>query len=141
MYAGYVFVCSTESLGDCLRRKVFSCSGEAAEAARGLAGGSVVFLFNADSDTLVGPFTAVGSARSGLEPGAWTEVLDNPGVSENIGVEWEELHQIGNAREEFPLLKDLKTCKLSRLQLQDLLDALKKGALFSVPRGSARKRR
>jgi hypothetical protein len=139
MYAGYVFACGADALGDCVRRRVFSCSGEAAEDVRDLALGSMVFLFDVDSDTLVGPFTAAGSVGRGMEPGAWTESVDELSFSGNFKVTWEELHKVENARERFPFLRDRKNCRLSRLQVQDLLDALKKGNLFRVTQGSRRK--
>jgi len=139
-YIGYVFVCGAEALGDCVRQRVFSCSSEAVEDVRDLALGSLVFLFDASSDTLVGPFTAAGSFESGMEPGAWTESIDENSFSGNFRVTWEELHKIQNAAVRFPFLRERKNCRLSRLQVQDLLDALKGGELFRATQGSRRKR-
>jgi len=139
MYAGYVFACGGETLGDCVRRRVFSCSAEVVEDVGDLALGSMVFLFDVGSDTLVGPFTAAGSAGRGMQPGAWTESIDESSFSGNFKVTWEELHKIENAGEQFPFLKDRRNCRLSRLQVQDLLDALKKGDLFRATQGARRK--
>jgi len=139
MYAGYVFACGADTLGNCVRRRVFSCSGEVAEDVRDLALGSIVFLFDVDSDTLVGPFTAAGPGRRGMEPGAWTESVDELSFSGNFKVTWEELHKIENARERFPFLRDRKNCRLSQLQVEDLLDALKEGDLFRVTQSPRRK--
>jgi hypothetical protein len=140
MYAGYVFVCGADALGDCVRRRVFSCSGEAVEDVRDLALGSMVFLFDVGSDILVGPFTVAGSFESGMEPGAWTESVDESSFSGNFRVTWEELHKIESAAERFAFLRDRKNCRLTRLQVQDLLDALKKGDLFRAFKGSRGKR-
>lgn len=91
----------------------------------------MVFLFNADSQTLVGPFTALESDRPDLEPGAWKETVNNHSISTNINVEWEELHEIKDAQEKFPFLKS-QACKLTHFQTQDLLNALKEASLFKI---------
>jgi len=49
------------------------------------------------------------------------------------------LHELKNAQDVFPFLKDINTCKLSRLQTQDLLNALKEAPLFNIKQGSVRK--
>jgi hypothetical protein len=125
MYAGYVFLCNNTSLKECLRQKRLSCPSEK-RISQDIGINSVVFLFNEDSNTLVGPFTAVGSAEIGLEPGTWTEEISRHSLSGNIMVEWEELHEMRDAQLKFPFLKDKETCKLSNFQTQDLLNTLKK---------------
>jgi hypothetical protein len=129
MYAGYVFFCNSASLKECLKQKRLSCQVEKS-ISQEIGADSVVFLFNEDSNTLVGPFTAEGSARADLEPGTWAEEVDAHDLSENIRVEWEELHEMKDAQLKFPFLKDQRTCKLSQFQTNDLLDALKKQPLF-----------
>jgi hypothetical protein len=141
MYVGYVFVCSKESLHDCLRQKLFACSGETIKNVEEVGVGSVVFLFNTDSKTLIGPFTASGLRRTGLEPGTWKEVTDEHSVSENIRVKWENLHELRNAQDRFPFLKDIKACKLSQFQTQDMLNALDEAPLFSMKQSSNPERR
>jgi hypothetical protein len=141
VYVGYVFRCSAESLGACLRSKVFSCSGEDVEAAHDVAAGSTVFLLDERSDRLVGPFTVAESARTSLESGAWVEGMDERSFSLNFRVEWEELHDVNHARERFPFLKNFETCSLSRLQIRDLLDGLKKGKPLSGTRDSSPSRK
>jgi hypothetical protein len=136
MYVGYVFLCSADSLTDCLKHKLFTCSGENVKVVREIEAGSIVFLLNMDSNTLVGPFTAAASTRIGLEPGGWTEVTDDRNKV-SIRVQREELHEMKNALDKFPFLKDINTCKLSHFQTQDLLNALKEGPLFSMKQGSA----
>jgi hypothetical protein len=86
--------------------------------------GSIVFLLNMGSNTLVGPFTAAGHSGTGLKPGGWREVTDTR-TNAGIRVEWEKLHELKNAQDMFPFLKDINTCKLSHFQTQDLLNALK----------------
>lgn len=130
MNQGYVFPCAGKSLENCVRSRLFTCSGEAASDVRP---GYLVFFLNTDSDTLVGPFTASGSSKKGPEPGAWTEVVDPHTFSGNFRVEWEELHEMKYARGKFPYLKDLTACKLSSLQVEDLINALKKAPLFHQP--------
>jgi hypothetical protein len=137
MYAGHVFLCASESISDCLKHKRFTCSGEGVQVVREMEAGSVVFLLNMDSGTLVGPFTASGSAGTGLEPGGWREVTDAKNKT-SIAVEWEELHEMKNAQERFPFLKDINTCRLSHFQTQDLMNALKEAPPVNLKQGSAR---
>ena len=134
MYAGYVFLCESESLKDCLRHKQFTCSGENVQIVQEMDVGSIVFLFNTDSDKLVGPFTAAGPS-TGLEPGGWREFTDTR-TNASISVEWENLHELKNAQEKFPFLKDINICKLSHFQTQDLLNALKEAPSFNLKKSS-----
>src|SRR5271157_5667848 len=130
MYGGHVFLCDAGSLKDCMRHKLFVCSGENVTAVRELEVGSIVFLFNMKSDTLVGPFTATGSTGAGLDCGSWKEVTDAKDKF-SIRVEWEGLHELKNAQGKFPFLGDINTCKLTHFQTQDLMNALKEApALF-----------
>ena len=91
-----------------------------------------------DSNTLVGPFTAVGSSGTGLKPGGWREVTDTR-TNAGIRVEWEDLHELKNAQDMFPFLKDINIYKLSHFQTQDLLNALKEAPSFNIKQGSLRK--
>lgn len=125
MYAGYVFLCNTASVQQCVKRKQFTCSAAAAETADDIGDGSLVFLFNKETNTLVGPFTAVGSLKAGLEEGAWVEKVQEASLSEDFKVEWEKLHELNNAAERFDFLKDLKDCRLDQFQTKDVLTALK----------------
>jgi len=141
MYFGYVFLCNRESLKDCMRQKLFRCSEESTKTIHEVAAGSVVFLLNPDSNTLIGPFTAADSNRTGLEPGTWNEVTDTHLLSENIKVEWEDLHEMKNAQDKFPFLKNIKTCKLSTFQTQDMLTALSQAPSLSTKQSSTPKSR
>jgi len=138
MYVGHVFLCDADALKDCVKRRLFTCSGDNVQVVREMEVGSIVFLLNMVSNTLVGPFTAAGHSRIGLKPGGWREVVDTR-TNAGIRVEWENLHELKNAQDAFPFLKDINTCKLSRLQTQDLLNALKEAPLFNMKQGSVRK--
>ncbi len=131
MYVGYVFLCSADSVAGCLKHKLFTCSGENVKIVREMEAGSIVFLLNADSNTLVGPFTAASSTKAGIEPGGWKEVIDDRNKS-SIRVEWEQLHEMKNAQDRFQFLKDIDTCKLSHFQTQELLNALKEAPLHTL---------
>jgi hypothetical protein len=125
MYVGYVFVCNSASLKDCVKNKRYSCSEEQVNVAQEIETDAVVFLYVSESNTLIGPFTVVGEKRASLQPGTWTSSIDQSSISGNIKVEWEDLHELKNAQEKFSFLKDLSTCTLSQSQIQELLDALK----------------
>src|SRR5208337_3886925 len=103
MYEGHVFLCDASSVNDCVKRKLFTCTGENVQIVSKMEVGSIVFLHNMDSNTLVGPFTATGSSETGLKPGAWTEVTETQ-TNAGIRVEWEDLHELKNAQDMFPFL-------------------------------------
>lgn len=125
MYVGYVFVCNSASLKDCVKNKRYSCSGEQVNIAQEIETDAVVFLHVSESNTLIGPFTVVDEKRTNLQPGTWNSSIDRSSISGNIKVEWEDLHELKNAQEKFPFLKDLSTCSLTQSQIQEMLDALK----------------
>ena len=129
MYAGYVFLCDDSTLKECLERKLFSCSADP-EVAQDIEEDSVVFFFNEDSGSLLGPFTAVGSGEMHFEPGTWVEKLDEQDLSGNFRVEWEQLHELKVTDMKFPFLKDKKVCKLTNSETQHLLDELKNAPPF-----------
>jgi hypothetical protein len=90
--------------------------------------GAIVFLLNKDTNKLIGPFTVTGSLHNPLEPGTWASIIDKSSFSENVKLEWEELHALENAQERLPYLKNVTSCRLSPLQIQDLLNVLKQAA-------------
>jgi hypothetical protein len=57
--------------------------------------------------------------------------VDEHSFSENIKVEWERLHELKNATDKIPFLKDKKECGLSALQTQELLSTLKSAPLYA----------
>lgn len=131
MYVGHVFLCDASSVKDCVKRRLFTCTGENVQIVSEMEVGSIVFLLNLDSNTLVGPFTVAGTSGTGLKPGGWREVTDTR-TNAGIRVEWEDLHELKNAQDMFPFLKDINVCKLSHFQTQDLLNALKEAPSFNM---------
>lgn len=130
MQTGYVFLCSDASMTECMRNKRFSCSGKQVKVAQELKIDTVVFLLNAETGTLRGPFTVVQEPED-LEKGTWYSSMDEHSFSENIKVEWERLHELKNATDKIPFLKDTKKCALSALQTQELLTELRNAPLYS----------
>jgi hypothetical protein len=128
MNFGYVFICNSASFRECLRNKAFSCSTETVNVAEDIEIGAIVFLLNKDTNKLIGPFTVTGSLHNPLEPGTWASTIDKSSFSENVKLEWEELHALENAQERLPFLKNVASCRLSPLQIQDLLNVLKQAA-------------
>jgi len=126
MYEGYVFFCDKSSLQQCLSQKRYACVGEKAKPAK-LKEGSVIFLFNAEDKSLLGPFTTLSEGDE-LDAGAWVEQVNEKNMPyEDIKVTWEDLHIIQDAPEKLPFLNDPKTCKLSTRQTQRILDFLIEG--------------
>ena len=93
---------------------------------------AVVFLYVSEADTLIGPFTVVDEPNENLQPGTWTSSIDRRNVSENIKVEWEELHELKNAQEKLSFLKEANTCSLKQSQIQEMLDTLKEAPLMKT---------
>jgi hypothetical protein len=125
MYVGYIFVCNSASLKSCISNKRYTCSEEQLNIAQEIETDAVVFLHVSEDDTLIGPFTVTNEKTNNLEPGTWTSSIDRSSLSENIKVEWEELHELKNAQKKLSFLKDLNTCSLTQSQIQEMLDALK----------------
>jgi hypothetical protein len=130
MQTGYVFLCSNASMTECMRNKRFSCSGKQVKVAQELEVDTVIFLLNDETKTLLGPFTVVQGPED-LEKGTWYSSVDEHSFSENIKVEWERLHELKNATDKIPFLKDTKECALSGLQTQELLSTLKDAPLYA----------
>ena len=132
MYVGYVFVCNSSSLKNCVKNKKYVCSGEQVDVAQDIETDAVVFLYVSEADTLIGPFTVVDDPSADLQPGTWTSSIDKRNVSENIKVEWEELHELKNAQEKLSFLKEANTCSLKQSQIQEMLDTLKEAPLMKT---------
>jgi hypothetical protein len=130
MYVGYIFICNSTSLKNCVKNRRYTCSGEQVNVAREVETGAVVFLYIIDSDKLIGPFTVVDEKRTHLQPGTWTSSIDKSSLSGNIKVEWEQLHELKNAQEKFSFLKDLNRCTLSHFQIRELIDALNESPIL-----------
>ena len=130
MYDGYIFLCSKESQQQCLSNKHYTCAdGKTKPTEEQIKIGSIVFLYNIDDKSLLGPFTALPEGDE-LDAGAWAMDVDTHIPSEDLKVTWEDLHIIQNAPEKLQFLNDPKTCKLTSMQTQRTLDMLKQGELY-----------
>ena len=130
MYDGYIFFCNEKSKQQCLSNKRYTCAdGTTKPSEEQIKIGSIVFLYNIDDKSLLGPFTALPEGDE-LDAGAWAMDVDVHIPSEDLKVTWEDLHLIQNAPEKLPFLNDPKTCKLTSLQTQRTLDVLKQGELY-----------
>ncbi len=115
---------------ECMRNKRFSCSGKQVKAYKELEMNTIIFLFNNETDTLLGPFTVVQGPED-LEKGTWYSSVEENSFSENIKVEWERLHELKNATDKITFLKETKECALTDLQTQELLSTLKEASLYT----------
>lgn len=130
MYDGYIFFCNKTSLQQCLSSKLYTCADEKTKPKEEeIKAGSIIFLFNVEDKSLLGPFTAMREEDE-LDAGAWAMDVDTHIPSEDLKVSWEDLHIIKNAPETLQFLKDPKTCKLTTMQTQRALDLLKQGELY-----------
>lgn len=125
MYSGYVLFCNKTSQQQCLSRKLYTCADQKTKPTDKINPGTIVFLFNMDDKTLLGPFTALEEGGEALDAGAWAMNVDEHIPSEDIKVTWEELHIIDNAPDKLPFLNDPKKCALSTNQTQNILDLLR----------------
>jgi hypothetical protein len=130
MYDGYVFFCTKTTQQQCLSTKRYTCADKQSKPNEQIKEGSVIFFYNTDDKTLIGPFTALTMGAEELDAGAWAMDVEEHIPSEDIKVTWEDLHIIRNAPEQLPVLNDLKTCKLSTTETQRALDLLKQGELY-----------
>ncbi len=129
MYDGYVFFCTKQSQQQCLSNKRYTCVDEKTKPTEDIKVGSIIFLYNLDDKSLLGPFTTLGEGDE-LDAGAWAMDVDTHIPSEDLKVTWEDLHIIQNAPEKLLFLKDPKTCKLTSIETQNTLDLLKQGQLY-----------
>lgn len=130
MQTGYVFLCNRAVMSECARNRRFSCSGKQVEAAQELKANTIIFLLNDETGTLMGPFT-VAQGPEDLVKGAWYSSVNKESFSGKIKVDWEELHELKNAPEKIPFLRNTNECALSVLQTQELLTELKKAPSYS----------
>jgi hypothetical protein len=61
--------------------------------------------------------------------------VDEHSASENVKLEWEELHRLENASAQLPFLEAPKTCELSTTQTQRILDLLKQAPVYIQGKG------
>jgi hypothetical protein len=129
MYDGYVFYCNKSTQWQCLTTRHFACTEEN-KPQQPIKEGSVIFLYNTDEKTLLGPFTALTEGADELDAGAWRMDVDTKIPSEDLKVTWENLHIIQDADKQLPFLDEAGTCRLGTTQTQRVLDVLKQGPLY-----------
>ena len=130
MYDGYVFLCNKTSAQQCLSTKRYTCTDKKTMPAEPVKEGSVIFLYNVDDKSLLGPFTALTEGGDELDAGTWAVDIETHIPSEDIKVTWENLHIIRNADKDLPFLVEPKTCRLGTTETQRVLDLLKQGELY-----------
>ena len=130
MYSGFVLFCSNATQEQCLRQKQYTCADKKSTPTAKIKVGSIIFLYNTDDMSLLGPFTALSEGGGTVDTGAWAMKIDEHSASENVKLEWENLHHLESAPEKLPFLKTPKTCELSTTQTQRALDLLKQAPLY-----------
>lgn len=130
MYDGYVFFCTRATQQQCLSKKRYTCAEQQAKPTGPIKEGSVIFLYNVDDKSLLGPFTALTEGAEKLDAGTWTMAVEETIPSGDIKVTWEDLRIIHNAPERIPFIDEKKTCRLTSLETQNILDLLKQGELY-----------
>jgi hypothetical protein len=130
MYSGYVLYCSNVTQDQCLRQKHYTCADKKTAPTAKIKEGSIIFLYNSDNKSLLGPFTALSEGGETVDTGAWAMKIDEHSASENVKLEWENLHRLENAPETLLFLKTPKTCELSTTQTERALDLLKRAPLY-----------
>jgi hypothetical protein len=130
MYSGIVLFCNKTSQQQCLSRKLYTCADQKTKPTDKIKVGTIVFLYNMDDKSLLGPFTALEEGGGALDSGAWAMDIDEHIPSEDVKVTWEELHIIDNAPDQLPFLKDPKTCAITATQTQRILDLLRQGKQY-----------
>jgi hypothetical protein len=129
MYDGYVFYCNKAGEQQCLTTRHFACTEE--NKPRELVKvGSVIFLYNTDEKTVLGPFTALTEGGDELDAGKWMMYVKTKIPSEDLKVTWEDLHILQNADKELPFLSEMDTCRLGTTQTQRVLDLLRESPLY-----------
>lgn len=129
MYDGYVFYCTKDTQQQCLSNKRYTCTDENKPSEK-IKEGSVIFLYNTDDDSLLGPFTALSEGGNELDAGTWAMDIEDNQLSQNIKVTWEDLHIIRNAKSQLAFLTEYKGCRLPVTQTQRALNLLKQGELY-----------
>ncbi len=130
MYSGYVLFCDKTSQEECLRKKTYTCADKKTAPTEKIKVGSLIFLYNVDDKSLLGPFTALIEGGGKVDTGAWAMKIDEHSASENVKLEWEDLHRLENAPTSLPFLEAPKSCELSTTQTQRALDILRQAPLY-----------
>jgi hypothetical protein len=130
MYSGYVLFCNKMTLGQCVSKRQFTFSDNHQGEVEAIKQGSILFMYNPEAKSLIGPFSAAEEGAARIETGAWSTKIDEHSASANVKLEWEDLHIIENVDEKLPFISKLETCALSTLQVQQVMDALKEASSY-----------
>lgn len=130
MYSGYILFCNNIAQEQCLRKKQYTCADKETAPTEEIKAGTILFLYNTDDKTLLGPFTALTEGGKQVDTGAWAMDIDQHSASQNVMLEWEKLHLLDNAPAKLPFLDSSKSCELSTTQVQRTLDILKSAPLY-----------
>lgn len=129
MYDGFVFYCNKAGQQHCLSTRHFACT-EKDKPRELVKEGSVIFLYNTDDKTVLGPFTALTEGGDELDAGTWMMYVESKIPSEDLKVTWEDLHILHNADKELPFLDEIGTCRLGTTQTQRVLELLRGSPLY-----------
>jgi hypothetical protein len=124
MNTGYVLFCGQTTFLQCLSKRLYTCEDQHKNEVATIKRGSVLFIYNTQSDSLVGPFTAADEGASRIETGAWRSIVDEHSASENIQLQWEDLHILEKAGDRFEFLKNPEKCEVPPIWIQEMLDEL-----------------
>lgn len=130
MYSGFILFCDKTEQEQCLTNKQYTCVGKKPAPTGRIKIGSIIFLYNVNDKSLLGPFTALEEGAESVDSGAWAMQVDEHSASENVKLEWEELRRLENAPAQLAFLESPKTCELSTTQTQRVLDLLKQSPLY-----------
>ncbi len=131
MYAGFVLFCNNQSQEQCLQEKKYVCVDKKNAPTSKIKVGAVLFLYNVEDKSLLGPFTALSEGGETVDSGAWAMRIDEHSASENVKLEWEDLHRLANAPAQLPFLDNPKTCALTTTQTERSLDLLRQAPPYS----------
>ena len=82
MYSGFVLFCSKVSQEQCLRQKQYTCADKETVPVAKIKVGSIIFLYNVDDKSLLGPFTALNEGGGEVDSGAWSMKIDEHSASD-----------------------------------------------------------
>lgn len=68
---GHIFACTSKTERECLERLLFAAGRLYGERVLAVKKGDPLFLFNLDTDTIHGGFSAESDGKKGIEPAAW----------------------------------------------------------------------
>ena len=66
-----IFACTNTSQEECIQKKLFGTSKMYEDKALRIKKNDILFLYNLDSDTLLGPFVAKSDGMKNIDPKAW----------------------------------------------------------------------